>query len=375
MSRLNEKAYVSLYCKIYAENFSNEMIDRYATGKEIYNFLLRDAECCLPLKGDCNLWYLGCNEKFGSIIYKERIWNWNYGESSFDRVQEFIDSVYQDGLFTKKQYEQLSDKIQEGKIINDMYLIPDYLRMKNKPLTTTAKEKRMSYKILHFRHSEKILKDKKMTREVKDLMEYVHDCLYGTCHKSELLRQALTEMNWRQNGDLNVLDGRRYFYKGFRNRIAIDGSFSSYEYIQDALLRLQVGFDKGKIDMGIVMITAQRSENSRLGSTEALVGQEIEMLHPTISLPVMIVLFDLGRPGELYPGNEQTKDNELPDDSAIDPRLSDQYLHGDRAGKPESGDEVYSNTEEQAFHEAQKSKRKPRAKSKKPAVPDQRQAA
>ena len=45
MSRLNEKAYVSLYCKIYTENFSNEMIDRYATGKEIYNFLLKDAEC------------------------------------------------------------------------------------------------------------------------------------------------------------------------------------------------------------------------------------------------------------------------------------------------------------------------------------------
>ena len=39
MSRAKRKAYVNIYCKIYAENFSNEMQDREATGKEIYNFL------------------------------------------------------------------------------------------------------------------------------------------------------------------------------------------------------------------------------------------------------------------------------------------------------------------------------------------------
>ena len=43
MSRSKKKAYVSIYCKIYAENFSNEMIDREATGKEIYNFLMKEA--------------------------------------------------------------------------------------------------------------------------------------------------------------------------------------------------------------------------------------------------------------------------------------------------------------------------------------------
>ena len=74
------------------------------------------------------------------------------------------------------------------------------------------------------------------------------------------------------------------------------GVFASYEYIQDALLRLQVGFDKKKIDMGIVLVTAQRSEKSPLGSTKELVEKEIEMLYPTINLPVTIVLFDLGRP-------------------------------------------------------------------------------
>ena len=127
---MDRKAYISIYCKIYTENFSNEMIDRYATGKEIYNFLLKDAECCLPMKGDYNLWYLGSNEKFWSIIYKEKVWKWGFGESSFDTVQEFINAVHQDGLFTEKQYRHLSDKIVEGRKINDMYLIGDYLAQK-----------------------------------------------------------------------------------------------------------------------------------------------------------------------------------------------------------------------------------------------------
>ena len=158
----------------------------------------------------------------------------------------------------------------------------------------------MPFEILHFRGADTILEQKNMTREIRLVMEYLDDCLYGTYRKGELLRQALQEMDWREEGVLTVLDGRRYYYKGFRKRVAMDGSFSSYEYIQDALLKLQVGFDKEKIDMGIVLVTAQRSEKSRLGTTRDIVDEEIEMLYPTISLPVTIVLFDLGRPGELY---------------------------------------------------------------------------
>jgi len=130
MNESNEKAYVSIYCKIYAENFSNEMIDREATGEEIYQFLLKDAKCCLPLRGDINLWYLGSNEKFGSIIYRNRNWKWSFGESSFDNVEQFINAVYQDGLFTEKQYQRLLKKIEEGRGIGDMYLIGDHLAQK-----------------------------------------------------------------------------------------------------------------------------------------------------------------------------------------------------------------------------------------------------
>ena len=54
----------------------------------------------------------------------------------------------------------------------------------------------MSYEILSFRNAGQIIKEKKMNKEVKQLMEYIHDCLYGTRFKSELLRQALTENDW-----------------------------------------------------------------------------------------------------------------------------------------------------------------------------------
>lgn len=221
----------------------------------------------------------------------------------------------------------------------------------------------MSYKIINFRNAGEIIKEKKMTKEVKQLMEYIHEVLFGTHYKSELLRQALTEMNWRQNGDLNVLDGRRYFYKGFRNRIAIDGSFSSYEYIHDALLRLQVGFDKGKIDMGIVMVTSQRSEKSKLGTTEELVAKEIEMLKPTINLPITIVLFDLGKSGEIYEEKNNKKEESLPE-KLTDQKVIDKYLHGDQ----KEDNKVNSDTK-------QKKRKKPNVKSRKPVLQDSQQAA
>jgi hypothetical protein len=135
-----------------------------------------------------------------------------------------------------------------------------------------------------------------------------------------------------------------------KNRVAMDGSFSSYEYVQDALLRLQIGFDRGRIDMGIVLVTAQRSEKSPLGSTRALVCQEIEMLYPTISLPVTVVLFDLGKPGELY----EEAESALPDNIVIEPKLK-----------------IESVPEEEA---TQQTKKKSRSRSKKAAIQEQQAA-
>ena len=150
--------------------------------------------------------------------------------------------------------------------------------------------------ILHFRDSDKILKQKKMVNDVKETLQYIDDVLSGALYKRELFRQALDEMGWRENGTLNILEGRRYMYKGFKKDVAIEGNFSAYEYILEGLFRLQVGYDKGMIETGILILTAKRSENSPYGNTSKMVKEEIELLYPTISMPVSVALFNLGDP-------------------------------------------------------------------------------
>ena len=155
----------------------------------------------------------------------------------------------------------------------------------------------MPFEILHFRGSDKIIKNKDMEKDVQATLEYIDDALYGSIYRRELLHQALDEMNWRENGSLNIIDGRRYQYKGFKKGVALEGdSFASYEYLWTGLLRLQVGFDKGLIETGILMLTAARSEKSSYGTSRELAEAEVELLFPTISLPVSIALFDLGAP-------------------------------------------------------------------------------
>ena len=127
-----KKVFVSIYCKIYTDTFSDEMVNWMATGQEIYDFLMRDARQCYDdeekvIPGDCNLWYLGCNQKFGHFRYENNISIWGFGESSFDRVEAFVSLMYRDGLFTEEHYQTLMDKIKEGRRIDNMYDIRDYL--------------------------------------------------------------------------------------------------------------------------------------------------------------------------------------------------------------------------------------------------------
>jgi hypothetical protein len=90
---------------------------------------------------------------------------------------------------------------------------------------------------------------------------------------------------------------------------------------------------------------------------------------------VTIVLFDLGRPGELYEENKQQQEAPLPE-TVVDAKFTDQYLHGNKAKDDETVNdaEISSNTEVAAYHEALKNKRKPRSKVKKAVLPDQQPA-
>ena len=221
------------------------------------------------------------------------------------------------------------------------------------------------FEIINFRNADKIIKEKKMTNIVRSLMQYLDDCLYGTRHKGELMRQALKENDWRNNSDCKIFSKRKYAYHGFRNRVAIDGSFSSYEAIQGALFRLQLGYDHKKIDVGIVMIPAQRSEKSKLGKTRDLVKKEIELLEPTITIPVLVAIFDLGKPGELYEENRQ-KPEKISKKKDDDHDLVKTYLHGNKQyeSEPEPDEEVI----------AESRRRKP-AVYKKTIINDQKIAA
>ena len=173
----------------------------------------------------------------------------------------------------------------------------------------------MPFEIVHFRESEKILKEKRLVKDIKATLEYIDDALYGSIYRRELLRQALDEMGWRENGSLNIIDGRRYQYKGFKKSVALEGdSFASYEYLWTGLLRLQVGFDKGLIETGILMLTAARSEKSSYGTSRELAEAEVELLNPTISMPCSIALFDLGAPIISNGTEEDTDGTSIPTD-------------------------------------------------------------
>jgi len=153
------------------------------------------------------------------------------------------------------------------------------------------------FEILHFRGSDEILKEKRLLNDVHATMQYIDDVLTGALYKRELLRMALDEMDWSVDSDaMRIIEGRRYMYKGVKRGVAIDGNISAYEYILEGLVRLQIGYDKQRVDAGILLVNAKRSDKSPFGTTADLITTEIETLYPTIHLPVAVCLISTGEP-------------------------------------------------------------------------------
>jgi len=130
-----KKILVSIYCKIFNDSFSDEMIKRMVGGKEIYDFLMKDAGLSLDengrlIPGDCNLWYLGCNDMFGCLRYNDCKLKWGTGESSFAIVEAFVTLIHINGVFTQEQYEALMEKCKEGRLFDNVFDIPKYLKAK-----------------------------------------------------------------------------------------------------------------------------------------------------------------------------------------------------------------------------------------------------
>jgi len=152
----------------------------------------------------------------------------------------------------------------------------------------------MPYELLHFRDSDAILKQKKMLDDVVKTLEYLDTVLFESPNKGELLKEALKDTGWREEGTLNILENRRYQHKGYKNKVAIEGYIGTFEN-WEGIFRLQVAFDKQKIDTGILLMNSLRSFDSPFGSSAELIGWEIEQLEPTIFMPVSVALFDLGK--------------------------------------------------------------------------------
>jgi len=151
----------------------------------------------------------------------------------------------------------------------------------------------MPFTTIYFREAEAIIKANRMQDNFIATMEELDLSLATFHYRGTTLKSVLEHAGWRGNNDnLNILPGRRYQYKGIWQKIAIEANLYFYEYLWDGLFRLQLGYDHGKIDTGILLLPGQRSDKSPLGSTVNLVKVEVEELFPTISLPVAIVLFD-----------------------------------------------------------------------------------
>jgi len=136
----NKKVFINMGCKIYCDG-----IDFYGmfNGVEIFNFLMADAgrtfdpETDEIISGDCNMWYFGCNEKFGAIEYglnsnrePTHKLHWGFNKSSFDNVEKLVKFLYDEGVISTDHFRVLSNKIEEGRKIGDMYEIAKYLKDK-----------------------------------------------------------------------------------------------------------------------------------------------------------------------------------------------------------------------------------------------------
>ena len=152
----------------------------------------------------------------------------------------------------------------------------------------------MPFTTVYFREAEALIKAQRMKKNILATLEDLEQSLATFHYRGFTVRSVLNDAGWREeSNDLNILEGRRYQFKGYWRRVAIEANLSVYEYLWEGLFRLQLGFDQGKIDTGILILPGNRSDKSPLSSSIDLVKVEVEALFPTISLPVAVVLFDV----------------------------------------------------------------------------------
>jgi len=94
----------------------------------------------------------------------------------------------------------------------------------------------MPFELLHFRGAEKILKRKTWIRWLRLLANRSKRFSMGLYAKGDCFAKPWMNLTGDKiQRKLKILPGRQYAFKGWRNGIAIDGNFASYEAIWDSL--------------------------------------------------------------------------------------------------------------------------------------------
>ena len=66
------------------------------------------------------------------MVLDDDVWQWGFGESSFDTVEAFVWKLYGKALTSEEEHKALMGKIEEGRQFDCMYQIGPYLDAKRR---------------------------------------------------------------------------------------------------------------------------------------------------------------------------------------------------------------------------------------------------
>ena len=151
----------------------------------------------------------------------------------------------------------------------------------------------MSFQVFHFHDSERIFRNRSMISDVAMTTQHVFNALNAPIDQGKPLRIALDEMGWHQGDTWNIIAGHHFQFEGFKNAVALKVSLISYEFILEDLAHLQLAFDKGMIDAGLLLLTTWQMPICDRQDWKTVLTKDMDALSPTISLPVSVCLYEL----------------------------------------------------------------------------------
>ena len=149
----------------------------------------------------------------------------------------------------------------------------------------------MAQRKTDFGNVQETLKAKKLDSNLESLLEELHEGWLQGQGGTEFQKKILQKHGWQTEKPVGI-PGRRYAYDGFRNGVAIEIEWSQVERVLSDLLKLQYGFIKGDLELGIIITIGDRSKQSPIDEAESGGEKEVEeMTKEIISIPILLVVF------------------------------------------------------------------------------------